>query len=880
MKNSYFFAIFSIIAGLCASGCADFDCENGQCIENYGVNPEFSVSREALTAQCSISVVGYGSVAMETDYVPNVTWCENGNAPTEALKAQSAAARTFAYYKISSGGTPVNNSQGDQVYKCTDRTPSAAQLQKCQDATNATSGYVMTYKGTITAGFYVSGSKGACLNSNCDYVGNSSSSCYVSQQKYVTYNWGKSGNKANGFTQTSLGWVNDGNYANRGCMSQNGASCLSNIGWEWQNILKYFYGADINIEKASGTCVTETKKCETTLSKSGTIIDEEDPCFSKAASESWYNVNSGYNNHLYYTYVWDKAAEAVGTWTVNVTRPGTYEVFAYIQSGVGAVSEKAPYTIRASGKNNNVAINLSGKSGWVSLGKYTFASGGDQYVKLSDASGEPYTDKNGKRILFDAIKFEDAQICTNACTEGATQCSGNGVQKCTKGSNGCTSWGAATACGSNQVCSAGKCIASCTNACTEGAKQCSGNGVQTCTKGSNGCTSWGTASACGSNQVCDAGKCVASCSNECSENGARECSGQGYRICADLNSDGCLEWSSVKNCSANETCSKGACVGTEPACTDECSEGSIVCAGNVLKKCGQYDDDSCLEYNEVECEAGTVCRNNQCIPEETPCESSCMEDTVKCDGNGYVTCSDTNGDGCYEWSSERVECLDNEACVDGECQPVEEEVAECLTEIDGRPSVIIDDSDGCFTRNASYDWSVGDGYGYNDYLYYAGVSNRGVDAVGRWTLNVTKGGDYTIYAYVESGFGSVTENAPFVVRASGENHKVSIDMTKASGWIKLGDFSLKKGVNQYVELTNETGESSDSRKRVLFDAIKVVPNDEDVGEVEMDESRDPGLTLLSPSCSGIPQNKSTGAFAAFWILGIAGGIVWRRRKSC
>ena len=832
-------------------GCTDTDVDDG----NYGVSPEFSVTKEALTAYCSIAVEGYGTVEMETDYVPNVTWCENGNAPDQALNAQSAAARTFAYYKISTGGTPVKNSQGDQVYKCPGRTPSQQQLNRCINATNATSGYVMTYKGKITAGFYVSGVKPDYLNSECKFTGSSSSAGYVGVQDYVTYNWGKSGGKADGFKQTSLGWVNDGNYANRGCMAQNGATCLANNGWEWMNILRFFYGADINIEKASGNCVTSQTKCETTLSKSGTIIDDLDPCFTRAASESWYVVDGGYNNHLYYTYVWDKAAEAIGTWNINVTRPGTYEVFAYIQSGVGAVSEKAPYKIRASGKETKVSINLSGKSGWVSLGKYTFANGGDQWVKLSDDSGEPYTDKNGKRILFDAIKFEDAVICQNACTEGA--------------------------------------------------KQCSGNGVQTCSKGSNGCTAWGSVAACGAKEKCDGGKCVAACNDECSSKGTRECSGNGYRVCGEYDSDACLEWSGVTACGSGEKCEKGACVTSAPTCQDECTAGTAKCDGNHAIVCGQFDDDTCLEFQSTPCVDAQVCVNGACVTPDPSCEHDCVENDTMClasaDVIGFMKCGDYNHDGCMEWGAEEY-CKEGMLCDRGACVAPDEVwdgtieglPEQCLTEIDGRPSTIIDDKDACFVRSSSMSWSELKSFGYNDHLYYAYATDVMPSAVGTWYLKVTKGGKYSIYAYVESGVGSVSEQAPYLIKAADAEHSLSIDMTSVEGWVKLGDYDLSVGQLHYVQLMDSTGEVVDNanKRRVLFDAIKVVPYGS--SEIEPDEpvvvpGGDDGHDLddelvpasvavySSSSCSGTPLNG--GGSVPFAVGCLFGCFLLRRRQN-
>jgi len=50
-----------------------------------------------------------------------------------------------------------------------------------------------------------------------------------------------------------------------------------------------------------------------------------------------------------------------------------------------------------------------------------------------------------------------------------------------------------------------------------------------------------------------------SCQDECSARGLRRCSGNGYKICGNFDSDSCYEWSSITNCGSNEECSSGRC---------------------------------------------------------------------------------------------------------------------------------------------------------------------------------------------------------------------------------------------------------------------------------------------------------------------------------
>ncbi len=196
-------------------------------------------------AHCSISVEGQGVLDMEEDYLPHVIQCENGGANLEALKAQAIAARSVAYYAIETSGS-ICDSQGCQVYSC-GNTPSALQHQAVEE----TSGQYLMFNSTLTYGFYVAGDNNtappACVG---DVNGGAT-------EHWVTYNEGQSGFDVE---QTELGFVHQpgdfGYGQNRGCMSQWGARCLENDnGYDYLDILRFYYGDDIELVQAEGACV-------------------------------------------------------------------------------------------------------------------------------------------------------------------------------------------------------------------------------------------------------------------------------------------------------------------------------------------------------------------------------------------------------------------------------------------------------------------------------------------------------------------------------------------------------------------------------------------------------------------------------------------------
>lgn len=189
-------------------------------------------------AYCSIQVSGVGQREMELDYLPHVIACENGGADLEALKAQAIAARSVAYYQMATSGS-ICDGQGCQVYSC-NAQPSDLHRQ----AVAETAQQYLTYGGMLTYGFYVAGDSNVSGPSCLDVSG--------STVKYVTHNSGKTGTNVQ---QTKLGWVGPPGFGqNRGCMSQWGARCLENGGASAADILRFYYGEDIGITTAPGSC--------------------------------------------------------------------------------------------------------------------------------------------------------------------------------------------------------------------------------------------------------------------------------------------------------------------------------------------------------------------------------------------------------------------------------------------------------------------------------------------------------------------------------------------------------------------------------------------------------------------------------------------------
>ena len=216
-----------------------------------------SLAQAQFTAWPTIQVTGSGAVPTESDYVPNVVHCENGLASFEALKAQAVAARTFAYYKMNLQGF-INDGTGDQVYSC---SGSASTLDLAAAA--ATEGEILFIEDNIgpstgdvlIASFYVAGAipSGPFDPNNPSAIPNPGDPDPTSTQRWVTYPYedGLFGGNNLGTPLGFQGTPTNPNWPNRGAKSQNGADFLSDNSIHYVDILKYFYGADIQLRTAT-----------------------------------------------------------------------------------------------------------------------------------------------------------------------------------------------------------------------------------------------------------------------------------------------------------------------------------------------------------------------------------------------------------------------------------------------------------------------------------------------------------------------------------------------------------------------------------------------------------------------------------------------------
>jgi hypothetical protein len=341
--------------------------------------------RAALEAWCVVDVVGTGVVDIEEDYLPHVVACENGAADLEALRAQAVAARSYVYYRLDTGDGTITDGQGDQVYSC-NNTPGPEHYE----AVASTAGEVLAYEDTLVAAFYVAGA----IPTADDCIAEAGDDDYSSTEHFVTYNWGATGFADDGVhLQTTLGWVNEGNWANRGCQSQNGAHCLAEKGWGYEDILRFYYGMDIDHAVAQGECVRPSglaHSCGEILDEDVAVFDDGGTCFRSgcATGREWGDRDVGVDGSATVVATRNSEdADCSGRWELSFAAAGDYLVEVHIPD----VPERAgavDYRVRHAGADAVVSLNQSATSGWASLGTFRFDVGALQYVELTDTAAE------------------------------------------------------------------------------------------------------------------------------------------------------------------------------------------------------------------------------------------------------------------------------------------------------------------------------------------------------------------------------------------------------------------------------------------------------------------------------------------------------------
>jgi GH25 family lysozyme M1 (1,4-beta-N-acetylmuramidase) len=156
--------------------------------------------------------------------------------------------------------------------------------------------------------------------------------------------------------------------------------------------------------------------------------------------------------------------------------------------------------------------------------------------------------------------------------------------------------------------------------------------------------------------------------------------------------------------------------------------------------------------------------------------------------------------------------------------PPEEPTTECQgIPAEGR---VVDDDDACFTAGGPMQYlRAVDGEGFGGSLIWTGATAQSArDNFAQWTLKLAAAGRYKISVFTDSSVAT-SQLARYRIEHGGVVDTRQVDQRAMDGWRDLGVFDFAAGTVNVV-LNDNTGEASSAQKKLVFDALKIVPSTE------------------------------------------------------
>jgi len=145
--------------------------------------------------------------------------------------------------------------------------------------------------------------------------------------------------------------------------------------------------------------------CGTVDATTGEVIDNGDACFEAGGPPAYLRdvTDAGMGGSLLWTHATAAASESnFAQWNLDFAAAGPYLVEAYTDHAY-ATSHQAAYAVHAASGDTIATIDQTAADGWQTLGTFQFAAGGDQWIHLSDNTGEASSEN--AQLVFDAIRL-------------------------------------------------------------------------------------------------------------------------------------------------------------------------------------------------------------------------------------------------------------------------------------------------------------------------------------------------------------------------------------------------------------------------------------------------------------------------------------------
>lgn len=91
----------------------------------------------------------------------------------------------------------------------------------------------------------------------------------------------------------------------------------------------------------------------------------------------------------------------------------------------------------------------------------------------------------------------------------------------------------------------------------------------------------------------------------------------------------------------------------------------------------------------------------------------------------------------------------------------------------------------------------------------------------RWHLDLEEGGEYAVEIYVEPAFAT-HRAARYELRHGDVEHALEVDLTAASGWVRLGAFAFAPGGGQHLSVYDHSATPVPPDQHIPADAVRLV----------------------------------------------------------
>ena len=140
----------------------------------------------------------------------------------------------------------------------------------------------------------------------------------------------------------------------------------------------------------------------------------------------------------------------------------------------------------------------------------------------------------------------------------------------------------------------------------------------------------------------------------------------------------------------------------------------------------------------------------------------------------------------------------------------------------GAAEYIVDDGDTGFVRFGPSQYWHKESIGYGGDMYWTYVNGNVVSNKAQWRPQMSGAGNYQVKVFIPNNYAT-TGSAKYTIKANGSTYTAIVNQNNYyDQWVTLGTYSFNASNNgsEYVELTDATGESGSSYKKIGFDAVK------------------------------------------------------------